>query len=52
MSGRQEAAALSTKTNQAFIGPKKGGVAKGDEQQGERWSQAVLIACYLVANKP
>lgn len=47
--GRKLAAALSLKPNQAFMCPRKGGVAKEDEWQG---SQAVLIAHYLVANKP
>lgn len=50
--GRKLAAALSLKPNQAFMCPRKGGVAKEDEWQGKRWSQAVLIAHYLVANKP
>lgn len=50
--GRKLAAALSLKPNQAFMCPRKGGVAEEDEWQGKRWSQAVLIAHYLVANKP
>lgn len=53
MSSRQEGKeALSLKTNQAFMCHKKGGVAKEDEWQGKMWSQAVLVAGYLVANEP